>query len=239
MGLPEGLMSDIVEHLEQEGFYLLRGAATVAEVASLQGILGQADIARSERGGETYGARGLLQLLEVHAVANLPAIAAALCAVMGDGFRAVRGLFFDKTQGANWPVLWHQDLSLAVRERYDLPGWNNWSIKRGTHHVQPPPEILARLVTLRLHLDDCPAENGALRVLPASHRQGILSRDAIRDIGDDRARAITAEAGDALLMRPLILHASRPAQAPTHRRVLHLEFAPDDLLPAGLTWAEG
>jgi ectoine hydroxylase-related dioxygenase (phytanoyl-CoA dioxygenase family) len=126
-----------------------------------------------------------------------------------------------------------------VQERRELPSWKNWSIKRGAHHVQPQAKILARMVTLRLHLDDCPVENGALRVLPGSHRQGVLSREAIRSIGDHRAQAIPAKAGDALFMRPLMLHASRAAETPAHRRVLHLEFAPDDLLPSGLFWAEG
>lgn len=231
-------MSDIAQQLEQEGFFLLQDAATEVDVASLRAVLDSAKIARSERGSKTYGARGLLQLPDVRAVAGWPAIATALRAVMGDSFRPVRGLFFDKTEGANWPVLWHQDLSLAVREQHDLPGWTNWSIKRGTLHVQPPPEILMRMVTLRLHLDDCPAENGALQVLPGSHRQGTLSRDAIRSLDMTPTRTIAARLGDALFMRPLILHASRPAQTPTHRRVLHLEFAPAALLPAGLSWAE-
>lgn len=231
-------MSEIMAQLEQEGYYLMRNAVPAAEVASLQAALDQAEIARSERDGETYGARGLLQLPEVRAVAGWPAIAATLHAIMGDGFRPVRSLFFDKTEGANWPVLWHQDLSLAVREQHDLPGWRNWSTKRGILHVQPPPEILARMMTVRLHLDDCPAENGALQVLPGSHRQGTLSREAIRSLDMVHARTIAANLGDALFVRPLILHASRPAQTPSHRRVLHLEFAPEGLLPAGLAWAE-
>jgi ectoine hydroxylase-related dioxygenase (phytanoyl-CoA dioxygenase family) len=46
-------------------------------------------------------------------------------------------------------------------------------------------------------------------------------------------------AGDALVMRPLLLHASSPARKPDHRRVIHLEFAPANLLPAGLSWAFG
>lgn len=49
---------------------------------------------------------------------------------------------------------------------------------------------------------------------------------------------VTAAPGDALFMRPLILHASAPAMSPGHRRVLHLEFAPAGLLPANLDWAE-
>jgi hypothetical protein len=91
-------MSNIVERLEQEGFYLLRGAVPAAQVSLLRDTLGRADIARSERSGETFGARGLLQLPQVRAVAGLPAIAGVLHAILDGGFRAVRGLFFDKTQ---------------------------------------------------------------------------------------------------------------------------------------------
>jgi ectoine hydroxylase-related dioxygenase (phytanoyl-CoA dioxygenase family) len=47
------------------------------------------------------------------------------------------------------------------------------------------------------------------------------------------------DAGDALIMRPLLLHASSPARKAHHRRVIHLEFAPADLLPPGLHWAFG
>ena len=41
------------------------------------------------------------------------------------------------------------------------------------------------------------------------------------------------------MMRPLLLHASSPAEKGHHRRVIHLEFAPADLLPPGLRWAFG
>ena len=90
------------------------------------------------------------------------------------------------------------------------------------------------MVTIRLHLDDCPAENGALRVIPGSHRRGQLPRDEIEASVNGEAQTVTALAGDVLFMRPLLLHASSSATAPRHRRVLHLEFAPTDLLPSGL-----
>jgi hypothetical protein len=37
------------------------------------------------------------------------------------------------------------------------------------------------MLTLRLHLDDCFADNGPLRVLPASHRDGKLSAQQIAE----------------------------------------------------------
>lgn len=231
-------MPDITAKLAQHGFCLIPKIAEDPEISLLKTALARSEIARAERGGQTFGARNLLHLTEVHAIAANPKIMPCLRAVLGPAFRTVRGLFFDKTENANWPVPWHQDLSLAVQGRRDLPGWNKWTVKRGVTHVQPPPEILARMVTMRLHLDDCPAENGALRVIPESHLGGVLGRDKIVVQARRPSEIIAAGAGDALFMRPLILHASSPAQRPSHRRVLHLEFAPRDLLPAELRWAE-
>lgn len=45
------------------------------------------------------------------------------------------------------------------------------------------------------------------------------------------------QAGDALLFRPLILHASRKARSLKPRRVIHLEFTGASL-PKSLAWAE-
>ena len=230
-------MADIAASLNQQGFCLVEGVISSAQAEMLRAWSEEAELARSERGGETYGARNLLGFPLIRGTAALPSITSCLSPVLGAGFRLVRGLFFDKTPGANWPVAWHQDLSLAVRQQHDLPGWGNWSVKSGVPHVQAPPEILGRMVTLRLHLDDCPADNGALRVLPGSHCKGLLSREAIGDLTEAPATTIAALAGDGLLMRPLLLHASSPAKVPAHRRVLQLEFAPAGLLPAPLAWA--
>jgi ectoine hydroxylase-related dioxygenase (phytanoyl-CoA dioxygenase family) len=232
-------MRNIAEEIRNKGFALVRDLAPPAEIAGLKGFFEHAGIARAKRGPETFGARNLLGFGEIRQIAAYPSIASQLSFVLGPRFQAVGGIFFDKTEHANWPVTWHQDLSLAVRDRHELPGWSGWSVKRGVLHVQPPAGILEQMVTIRIHLDDCPAENGALRVLAGSHLAGRLSRADIRSaVADGDANVIPAAAGDVLFMRPLILHASSPSVAPAHRRVLHLEYAPSGLLPAVLAWAE-
>jgi len=224
--------------LARDGFVLVPDIAAPRDVADLVAGFETAELARAERGGHTFGARNLLDMPQVRAAATSPQLAALLTPLMGPGYSAVRGLFFDKTEGANWPVLWHQDLSLALRHQHDLPGWSNWTVKRGVVHAEPPADILARMVTMRLHLDNCGADNGPLRVIAGSHADGILSRDAIRArTAEGGEQAVLAKAGDALFMRPLILHASSPALRPRHRRVLHLEFAPSDMLPGAMAWA--
>lgn len=150
----------------------------------------------------------------------------------------VRAIFFDKNPDANWLVPWHQDLAIAVAERIETSGFTGWTVKNEKNHVHPPPEILASMITLRLHLDDCDASNGALKIIPGSHRHGKLGAS---DISNWTAahEAVVSELskGDALLMRPLLLHASSPAENPKHRRVLHIEYATQEL-PNGLKWLD-
>jgi hypothetical protein len=148
----------------------------------------------------------------------------------------VRALFFDKTADANWRVAWHQDLTIAVVEKIETPGFEGWSIKENIVHVQPARKILEGMATIRLHLDDCSADNGALKVIPRSHLKGKLDAAQIKEwTAKENAFVCEVPKGGALLMRPLLLHSSSPAQNPSHRRVLHIEYAADQL-PNGLRW---
>jgi ectoine hydroxylase-related dioxygenase (phytanoyl-CoA dioxygenase family) len=182
------------------------------------------------------GVRNLLDIPTIQALARSAAVRAAAVAVLGSGCVAVRGLLFDKRAAANWKVPWHQDLTIAVRERRDAAGFGPWSVKAGVPHVQAPPAVLERMLAVRVHLDDCGPDNGPLRLLPGSHRSGILSAAGIDEWrAKDSAEVGLAAAGAILGFQPLLLHASSPATAPGPRRVVQLEFAAAEL-PTGLTW---
>jgi ectoine hydroxylase-related dioxygenase (phytanoyl-CoA dioxygenase family) len=92
------------------------------------------------------------------------------------------------------------------------------------------------MLTVRVHLDPCPAANGALRVMPGTHRLGRIDQNhAPNHVIEDQAVVCEVQAGAALVMRPLLLHASSPSTEPTHRRVLHFDYA-NAALPHGLRW---
>ena len=149
----------------------------------------------------------------------------------------MRGVVFDKSPSANWYVTWHQDLSIPVKTRLESSGFGPWSIKDGVPHVQPPAWVLEAMLSVRIHLDDCLEEHGAVRFIPGSHQGGILERDEIeRWKSKGVASLCQARKGDLILMRPLILHSSPKAQSPMHRRVLPIEYANVDL-PDGIEWA--
>jgi ectoine hydroxylase-related dioxygenase (phytanoyl-CoA dioxygenase family) len=92
------------------------------------------------------------------------------------------------------------------------------------------------MLAIRLHLDDCNDRNGALRVVAGSHRLGRLNPiDACRERDQHGDVVIGVPCGGAMLMRPLLLHASSKAVVDTPRRVLHFVFGPGKL-PDGLRW---
>ena len=132
--------------------------------------------------------------------------------------------------------MWHQDLTVAARERVDLPGYGPWTDKAGVPHVQPPVEVLEQMLAIRVHLDPCSAENGPVRVIDGTHRFGRLAAEAIDQIRADRSESVCVAAEGALLaFRPLLLHASSPATRPDHRRVIHIEYAAQSLA-SPLVW---
>ena len=207
--------------------------------ALLQELAEAGSAAGRRKGYEVYAIRNLLD--EAPGVRDLvwsPKIYDLAASILGPNCFPVRGILFDKTPGANWRIIWHQDLSIAVRERRETPGFGPWSVKSDVIHVQPPAEVLERMIAIRLHLDDCTLENGPLRVLPGSHRAGRLSGRAVQE-WRTRVPEITCviPRGGALLMRPLLLHASSDALTPAHRRVIHIEYAAS-ALPGGLEWFE-
>lgn len=149
----------------------------------------------------------------------------------------VRVILFNKTTENNWLVTWHQDRTVAVSEKFEEHDWGAWSVKDGVIHAQPPVDVLNKMVTFRIHLDDTSQTNGCLKVLPKSQKLGVLDHGAIQEyVQKHKPVVCEAKAGSALVMRPHILHSSGKASTPSRRRVLHLEYS-SFKLPSGVAWA--
>lgn len=154
----------------------------------------------------------------------------------GADMRPVRVLFFDKTPEANWAIPWHQDRTIAVKARAEAVGFGPWTVKDGIVHVEPPVSLLETMLTLRLFVDDCDEANGPLLVALGSHRYGRLPVGRVNEISrQSDTLACMGLAGDVLVMKTLAVHSSKPAIAPAHRRVLHVDYSANEL-PAPLQW---
>lgn len=215
--------------LWEDGFELVSGFLGGAELSALQDRFAAAI---------ESGDRSVLSDVAVAEFARAPKVMSLISRHIGDKPRVVRAILFDKTAESNWLVPWHQDLTIVVENRADVPGYGPWSIKDGRHHVQPPMQVMEQMLTLRLHLDDCDESNGTLQVIAGSHFHRRLDAGAIQDWrGRSAVTLCTAKAGDALLMRPLLLHASSRVTMPDRRRrVLHIEYAAGEL-DVPLRWA--
>jgi ectoine hydroxylase-related dioxygenase (phytanoyl-CoA dioxygenase family) len=227
------------EEMEVKGFAVIPNVLDSATVAFFVDQLGRIPLSNAikRRGQNYFGIRNLLNVVPaVRELAQSPEVATLVERMARKRARVVRGIFFDKTPEANWKVAWHQDLTISVRQKKELPGFRCWSQKAGITHVQPPAFVLEEVLALRFHLDDTEEESGVLRVIPGSHKHGRLSAVEIERIKrETRAVKCSVKKGDVLAMRPLLLHSSSSAKATSHRRVIHLEFSSMEL-PGGLEW---
>lgn len=232
-------MKSYAEELETRGFVILEKIVDEATVSELSASLSKISDGHgvSRRGGDAFGIRDLLNVApQVRDLTSSPRVRSTVEALAGRDAQVVRAIFFDKTPGANWKVAWHQDLTIAVRQKMWTEGFSRWSIKAGVQHTQPPVYVLENILTMRIHLDAADESNGALKVVPGSHKSGRLEAESIGRLKDaGEVFTCRVSKGGALLMRPLLLHASSAGSRPAHRRVIHLEFSASEL-PGGLEW---
>jgi hypothetical protein len=213
--------------LERDGAEHLSGAARDI----LPDLMAVADRTKVVAGTRLQGAAGLTRLLDSNG-----AIGCIAAARRGPAARPVRAILFDKSPQTNWGLGWHQDRTIAVRRRREVAGFGPWTVKRGMTHVAPPIDLLGRMLTIRINLDDVPADNAPLLVAPGSHRLGRRAEDEIAAVVDEcGVRECLAEAGDVWIYATPILHASDASRKPGHRPVLQVDYSAD-VLPNGLEW---
>lgn len=233
------LQADWQTSLQRDGFVILRQAVS-RELLNLLTQCCDAAGRRPEatrRGDSVYGIRTLLSVSpEIRAAASDTPFVDWARGICGERAIPVSGIFFDKTPDANWPVPWHQDLTIRVRESRSVEGFEARPVKDGIVHMLPPMELSQQILAMRIHLDDATSTHGALRVIPGSHRLGRLDNERLAELTKSTCTVTCdVEAGDVMLMRPLLVHASSRCEQPKHRRVIHLEYAAFDL-PGELEW---
>ncbi len=212
--------------LDPDGAELFPAVFSPTQIETLESLLG--DPLHGRPGARLEPIPGLAEVVR-------PATEIA-AAILGPDTRPVRAMLFDKSRDRNWALGWHQDRTIAVRGRREVPSFSDWTVKHGIHHVVPAFDILARMLTARIHLDPVGPDNAPLIVAQGSHGFGRIDEAKIEAIGHRLGRdACFAARGDLWLYRTPILHASARAERPARRRVLQLLYSAEDL-PGGLEW---
>lgn len=118
---------------------------------------------------------------------------------------------------------WHQDSFYADK----IGDWDKAKIRDDRQHFQ-----------CWVALTDATAENGALRVIPGGHREGILphGRDPVNndlqlDVDESKAVLATMEAGQMLLFSGMLPHASGANSSDGPRMALQMCVGVPGTLP--------
>lgn len=228
-----------LQSISNNGFTIMEDVYSKDEIFSILSLIAQAD-AGKETFRKSAGLFAIRQFLKEVPAAKAIIFNHKLQGIIKDLFGAeyfvVKSIYFDKPEESNWFVAWHQDLTISVDKKVDLPGYGPWTVKQNQFAVQPPLNILEDNFTIRVHLDDADEGNGALKVLPGSHLKGIYRPETI-DRNMETETTCTVNAGGIMVMRPLLLHASNRTTNNKPRKVIHIEFTKAKL-PDAIKWAE-
>ena len=225
------------KRLESKGYVIANYVYTKKEVAKMGSILHHYKTEHPLKNGSVYAIRNLLNELPGLKNFLLNKNLKTILNNINPKLFLTKAIFFDKPAESNWYVTWHQDITINVSSKIESQDYSGWTKKGEAYGVCPPDKILHNTVTVRVHLDDTNEENGALQVLPGSHKNKLsdseiklITKNSIPAIGEVRS-------GGIQLMKPLLLHASSKTLNKKNRRVIHLEFNSLEL-PDGLQWAE-
>jgi ectoine hydroxylase-related dioxygenase (phytanoyl-CoA dioxygenase family) len=230
---------DHQQEVNKNGFTVIDDIYSDREVADLIGIIDKADQSNPtfRKRTDLFAIRQFLkEVPDVKSIIFNGRLKQLIKNIFGGGYFAVKSIYFDKPEQSNWFVAWHQDLTISVYKKVDLSGYTSWTSKHNQFAVQPPIAILEDNFTIRIHLDDTNANNGALKVLPGSHLKNIYRPENI-DWSQDSESICEVKGGGVMIMRPLLMHASDRTINEQKRRVIHIEFSRAEL-PEEINWAE-
>jgi Phytanoyl-CoA dioxygenase (PhyH) len=188
----------------QDGFIKIPQAIPPALLKKLQSLfenemshLEDHTTSRIERNGKAYVTnlellckKGNLAALELLGSPFLLEIAEQIC---GTDFFMIQEFAVIKQAGDELPVYWHQDM---------------------VH------EGKGRCFTIGFYLDSVDAGDGALQVVPGSHRAG----KPICELKEYPSIEVPMQAGDILIHDMMLAHSSEPMRRKALRRVLYFEF---------------
>jgi ectoine hydroxylase-related dioxygenase (phytanoyl-CoA dioxygenase family) len=212
-----------MEDLRKYGFAMVKGLFSQSDLTLMDNASALFEGHPQDKGGERNIFRKAPQLLGVF---KQESVLDFVREILGPRIGVSEGIYLNKKDDANWLVSWHQDLFVSVKEKIQAEGFHAWTTKQGAPYVQPPTEVLEQSLWLRLNLDANDSDNGCLRVAPGSHLLGKVPSGAITSaVHECGETALPCERGDAILFKPLLLHASSKSANPSQRRVFQVLFS--------------
>ncbi|MGH7025191.1 MAG: phytanoyl-CoA dioxygenase family protein [Caulobacteraceae bacterium] len=213
---------------DEDGFFLLEGAFTRAEVDTVAAAIAPFEAAEEDR-LRALGGRQSISIADaitftIHLVARCEALKAF------SRHRVFRALCHD-TLGPGARLYWDQ----AVYKKPGNPAEFPWHQDNGYTFIEPQ-----QYLTCWVALTDATLDNGCPWVVPGVHRLGTL-RHGVTPFGfqclegPENAVAVPARAGDVVVFSSLTPHRTGPNLTAETRKSYILQYAPD----GAVAWPRG
>lgn len=198
------ITSEEVDHFRESGFVKLQVAISDEWILRLRDALerirlspGSSDAVITAEDGNSYFVNaGNLCFRNESVFAELmgsPMLLSITEAICGADFFPIQEFAVIKNRGDQSPVLWHQDVN----------------------NGQP-----GRTIMVGIYLDAADENNGALRVIPGSHK----SKESICILEKQPSVVVDMKPGGILVHDLMIAHSSGVLESNPQRRVLYFEF---------------
>lgn len=219
------------QQFEEDGFEIINHVFSEKEIQAINHFLKTKNIK------EVFGMRSFLKTFpEITSLVFNQNIVSIINSIEKES-KVIKSIYFNKPPSANWIVNWHQDLTINVSGKSSDKAFKNWRFLKERTIVQPPLEILENIFTIRIHLDHCTQQNGALQVISKSHQNGVINlSNKIAQLNQAK-KICEVKKGGILVMKPLLFHSSKRTENHQNRRVIHIEFSNKNL-PNGMKWLE-
>lgn len=157
------------------------------------------------------------QIPELLALMRAPALLDALEPLLGPEIEVGPNYHVNHKLGSSRVELTKAAAAAAGREIFHDAGYHSWHVLQTAWHADAPWLLadarLTPVVTAWIRLSECTAVNGALMVVPGSHRQGTRMAP-FPDEELQRGIALETQPGDVIFLDNKLLHASAPIREP-------------------------
>jgi hypothetical protein len=234
VGFMEPLTSPQRRQFNDDGYLVVDNVLSSEDVETLRDGLGKLE--RDKRQDEAFDWQGG-HIVTIHGLPLIEGPLAGLvqyrpvldlvASLMGKAVQLTGGVLLDKHPEHNWDIAWHQDNGIYVQR---IPEGAPDDIRGGLPVYSTLGLEMVDNVSCRISLDVAGESSGGLYVVPGSHRENYGGNDKVKErFGDVAGVLAHQEPGSALCFRPLLLHRADKMTTTGRRRILHLQYGPDDL----------
>src|SRR5258708_13940621 len=136
-------MIDFIRHLQNisdKGFTVIEDVYSGIEIDGLVNTINNIDTSNPtfRKSADLFAIRQFLkEIPEINQKIFTDNLNTIICGLFGDDYFVVKSIYFDKPEESNWFVAYHQDLTVSVDKKVDLPGYGSYTNKHNQFAVKP------------------------------------------------------------------------------------------------------